>query len=373
MSLMHMKKRFLMEHSHWELSPPASECGDGDELRPLAKILRDISPHATLEAVDTPPSSPASAQREVSSIQVAVTYTDGSTEIRGFRSRSPAAPNIAPMSPPDSEDGKDEDVADSVEQSTFPMFEPQEVKTFPQASGYCNAENIFVVTKNTDREMMATPAPVQEEPLCLKVNNATATTMHMGSKTPVPNLVNLNDGAVIPAKLTSAGLHEVFPASNLLQPPKTTDQLYKKFAPIAPRPSLTPYATSQPVSLPTKVPDKRERSFICTYGNCGKTYLKSSHLKAHIRVHTGERPYQCPIDGCEKRFARSDELSRHRRMHTGEKKFACSICGRRFVRSDHLMKHEKRHNNRLLKERMKANRACEKISPLQLNGCRQMA
>lgn len=227
----------------------------------------------------------------------------------------------------------------------------------PPRSTNTAQEMIFVHTKDTDRDVHGALTATSTKPLTVPVHQQSPPTETTSRNVPVskapqvsnkpvaiapkmPSVIPVSSGtSVILAQVN--GSSAVIPATNagITHFIVTTGGAGGAVSQVLP-----PILVSAP-PLQTQQ-EYRKKGFKCIFEGCDKSYYKLSHLKSHMRSHTGEKPYQCLWEGCERRFARSDELSRHRRTHTGEKKFECSSCNTKFVRSDHLAKHIKRHTRR---------------------------
>ena len=239
---------------------------------------------------------------------------------------------LTPPTSPDTMSNDDGEKPLTIDEDEDVIFEEKPSQDFPQDGGYLQKQEIFVVTKNTDRESLPTFEREQTEPLCLTTTKARP--IATPPPPPPPATPNGFTIAIIPNANTAVMDNAVFHKTSTAM----THNNGKHAVIILPATTTT----TKIVKPAKKEKDTRKRAFLCDYPACEKSYLKSSHLKAHKRVHTGERPYLCPVSSCGRRFARSDELSRHRRAHTGAKPYGCAICGHRFMRSDHLDKHEAR-------------------------------
>ena len=83
-----------------------------------------------------------------------------------------------------------------------------------------------------------------------------------------------------------------------------------------------------------------DRPFSCD--QCGRKFIRITHLRRHMRIHTGERPFLCHI--CGRRYARGDYLRAHIQAHRKERMHKCKVCGEVFLDLMRFSEHCRSHS-----------------------------
>jgi hypothetical protein len=120
------------------------------------------------------------------------------------------------------------------------------------------------------------------------------------------------------------------------QPVSEVDTLMQSIQPSA-KPSPTPVL---PMASIKHVVSIKSKKHACPYVDCNKSFSQPTHLRIHLRSHTGEKPYTCSIATCRQTFSQLGNLRTHERRHIGQRpnrKRTCSDPGQRGKRYECIL------------------------------------